>query len=60
MLVWESTPANDVEQRENTWRLYKAAQVFEEVFKGYVDTGRVAADKLKHEKSLLQKFKAVI
>ena len=60
ILAWEQTPARDVEAREWMFKLYQASMRFEEVFKGYVDTGRVAADKLKYEKSLLQKFKAVI
>ena len=57
--VWESTPARDVEGREWTFKLFQASLKFEEIFKGYIDTGKVAADKIKQQ-SLLGKFKSMI
>lgn len=60
LLAWESTPARDIEAREWMFKLYQASLRFEEIFIGYMNTGKVAADKLKHEKSLLGKLKSVI
>ena len=60
LLAWEQTPARDVEAREWLFKLHQASLRFEEIFKGYVDTGKIAADKLKHKESLLGKLKSVI
>ncbi len=57
--VWETTPARDVEAREWTFKLYQASLKFEEIFKGYVDTGKVAADKIKQQ-NLLGRLRSVI
>jgi len=60
LLAWEQTPARDIEAREWMFKLYQASLKFEEVFKGYVDTGQIAADKLKHKESVFGKLKAMI
>jgi hypothetical protein len=59
MTAWEQTPARDVEAREFLFKLNQASLRFEDVFKGYIDSGKVAAAKLK-EQSLFGKLKSVI
>ena len=59
MLAWEQTPARDVEAREFMFKLHQASLRFEEVFKGYVDTGKMAADQIR-QKSLVGKLKSMI
>ena len=59
IMAWEQTPARDVEAREFMFKLYQASLKFEEVFKGYVDTGKMAADQIR-QKSLVGKLKSMI
>jgi hypothetical protein len=59
MLAWSQTPARDVEAREFIFKLHQASLRFEEIFKGYVDTGKVAADKIK-QRSLMGKLKSIM
>lgn len=40
--AWETTPARDVEAREWLWKLYHATLKAENMFRGYVDTGKLA------------------
>lgn len=44
---WGQCPARDHEGKEALWQLYKTAQKFRGVLTGYVETGKIAADKLK-------------
>ncbi|MBP9131024.1 MAG: hypothetical protein KBF50_12180 [Steroidobacteraceae bacterium] len=44
---WGQCPARDHEGKEALWQLYKTAQKFRGVLTGYVDTGKVAAAKLR-------------
>lgn len=45
---WEACPARDVEGKETLWKLYKVSKKFRSVLNGYVESGKLAADQLKH------------
>ena len=57
LALWEATPARDVDAREWLWKLYQAQLRFESIFKGYVDSGKIAADQLRHKQSIPQRIK---
>ncbi len=44
---WEQCPARDTEGKEALWQLYKTAKKFRGVLVGYVETGKLATEKLK-------------
>ena len=44
---WGQCPARDHEGKEALWQLYKTAQKFRGVLSGYVESGKIAADKLR-------------
>jgi hypothetical protein len=52
---WEKCPARDAEGKEALWQLYKTSKKFRGLLLGYVETGKLAADriKLQKERSLL-------
>ena len=58
--TWENSPARDVEAREWLWKLYQASLRFEEVFKGFIDSGKMAEEQLKHKQSLKDRIRAVM
>lgn len=45
---WEACPARDTEGKETLWKLYKVSKKFRSVLNGYVETGKLATDQLKH------------
>lgn len=47
MAQWMECPARDKEGKEALWQLAKTAQKFENILIGYVNTGKLASDKLK-------------
>lgn len=58
MEQWISCPARDKEGKEALWQLIKTSRKFREVLNGYIDTGKLAAHKLKQyeEKSPLARI----
>lgn len=44
---WMACPARDKEGKEALWQLAKTAQKFEALFRGYVETGKLATEQLK-------------
>lgn len=44
---WVECPARDKEGKEALWQLIKTARKFRGVLQGYVQTGKLATDKLK-------------
>jgi len=44
---WTSCPARDAQGKEALWQLHKMACKFEGLLKGYVETGKLAAENLK-------------
>ena len=47
MEQWIACPARDKEGKEALWQLIKTSRKFREVLNGYIDTGKLAAHKLK-------------
>jgi hypothetical protein len=47
MEQWIGCPARDKEGKEALWQLIKTSRKFREVLTGYIDTGKLAAHKLK-------------
>ena len=60
LTAWEASPARDVEAREWLWKLYQASMRFEEVFKGFIDSGKIAEAELKHKQSMKDRIRAVM
>lgn len=58
--AWEESPARDIEAREWLWKLYQASLRFEEIFKGYMDSGRIAEAQLKQKQSLGDRLRSVM
>lgn len=58
MEQWIACPARDKEGKEALWQLIKTSRKFREVLTGYVDTGKLAAHKLKQfeEESKLKRL----
>ena len=44
---WEQCPARDKEGKEALWQLYKTSKKFRNVLFGYLETGKLAREKLK-------------
>ena len=57
---WQDTPARDSDAREWLWKLHQASLRFEMIFKGFMDSGRIADDAIKHRQSLTDRLKSVI
>jgi hypothetical protein len=43
---WMNCPARDKEGKEALWQLAKTAQKFRAILQGYIDTGKLATDRL--------------
>ena len=54
---WEAAPARDVDGREWLWMLHQATLRFEMIFKGMIDTGKIAQDQIKFKKGLLERIR---
>lgn len=44
---WRSAPVKDSEFREKLWAIYVGATKFEEIFRSYMDSGKLAAAQLR-------------
>ena len=55
--AWEECPARDTEAKEYYWQLYKNTQKFVNIFRGYVDAGKLQIEREMQEQSALQKAK---
>lgn len=54
---WGNCPARDKDGKEALWQLYKTAQKFRAVLAGYVETGKISADKIRRERGALESVK---
>lgn len=45
---WGECPARDKDGKEALWQLYKTLQKFRNLLTGYVETGRIASEKMRH------------
>lgn len=58
--AWEASPARDKEGREELYRLMRMANSFESAFRIHIETGEIAAHKLRAEEeqqSLLERLR---
>jgi hypothetical protein len=44
---WTDCPARDTEGKEALWQLNKTAQKFENILRGYIETGKLATEQMK-------------
>ncbi len=54
---WGDCPARDKEGKELLWQLYKTAEKFENLMRGYIEAGKLASENLRRleEESLRQR-----
>jgi len=52
--LWADCPARDTEGKEYLWQLYRNTVKFENVFRGYVESGKLALEREKQEQSSLR------
>lgn len=57
MEQWINCPARDKEGKEALWQLIKTSRKFKSILTGYIETGKLATDRLKHfeKESLLKR-----
>jgi len=57
--AWADCPARDMEGKEELWKMHKVNEKFLNIFKGYVEAGKLADlhAKQEQEQSALQKLK---
>ena len=60
MDMWEATPARDTDGREWLWKLHQASVRFENVLRGYIDTGKIAKANLKEGKTVAEKIRSIM
>lgn len=53
--AWADCPARDTEGKEYLWQLYRNTEKFENVFRGYIESGKLKMERDKQEQSTLQK-----
>lgn len=53
--TWEDTPARDTEGREWLWQFHAAVNKFENVFKGWMETGKLA--EMGKERNIFQRMR---
>ena len=60
MEQWIACPARDKEGKEALWQLIKTSRKFKDILTGYVETGKLATEHMKHfeKKGLLSRLVA--
>lgn len=60
MEQWIACPARDKEGKEALWQLIKTSRKFKDILTGYIETGKLATETMKHfeKRSLLRKLVA--
>lgn len=55
---WANCPARDAEGKEALWQLMKTAQKFENILRGYIETGKLAKEQMARfeKESKLKQF----
>lgn len=48
MEQWIACPARDHEGKEALWQLIKTSRKFRSILEGYIETGKLAAEQLRH------------
>lgn len=52
--AWADCPARDMEGKEHLWKLYRVNEKFLNIFRGYVEAGKLADVRGKQEQSTLR------
>lgn len=57
MEQWITCPARDKEGKEALWQLIKTSRKFKDILTGYIETGKLATETMKHfeKRSLLRR-----
>ena len=57
MEQWIACPARDKEGKEALWQLIKTSRKFKDILTGYIQTGKLATETMKHfeKRSLLRR-----
>lgn len=58
--AWATTPARDTDAREWLWMLLQASTRFESIFRGIVDTGKLAREDIRYKQGLVEKAKKLM
>lgn len=45
---WEQCPTRDKDGKEVLWQLYKTSKKFRAILLGYIETGKLATERLRH------------
>jgi hypothetical protein len=49
--MWADCPARDTEGKEALWQLYRTSKKFRGLLAGYVQTGKLATENMKHHEA---------
>lgn len=57
MEQWINCPARDKDGKEALWQLIKTSRKFKDILTGYIETGKLATESMKHfeKRSLLRR-----
>ena len=54
---WEAAPIRDKDGKEALWQLYKVTAKFEATLKGYIESGKLATERLRVEEGRMAKVR---
>lgn len=57
---WLNAPARDLTGKEHLWNLHKLTEKLEMALRSTVDTGVLAREQLRHERTVLERAKSAI
>lgn len=57
---WKQAPARDLTGKEHLWNLHKLTDKLEVTLRASLDSGRLAAEELKHQRSMADRARAVL
>ena len=55
---WKQAPARDLTGKEHLWNLHKLTEKLELALRSTLDTGKLAREQLRHERTMLERAKA--
>lgn len=55
---WKQAPARDLTGKEHLWNLHKLTEKLELALRSTLDTGTLAREQLRHERTMLDRAKA--
>lgn len=57
---WKQAPARDLTGKEHLWNLHKLTEKLELALRSTLDTGTLAREQLRHERTMLERAKAAV